>query len=112
MPPPIGLLRFDLHKNPLRPGKSIEGILQGVVGDPPYGVRAGGRKSGGRKRLPDGQGGFTVNAVPEECKQGHIPSTLPYPFSECMDDLMDNAARLLAMGGRLAFFLPVGRGEG
>jgi tRNA (guanine10-N2)-methyltransferase len=102
LPPPVGLLRFDLHKNPLRRG-GTEGMLQGVVGDPPYGVRAGGRKSGGRKRLPDG---ISVKAVPEEFKYDHIPSTMPYPFSECMDDLMDNAARLLDVGGRLAFFLP------
>lgn len=102
LPPPIGLLRFDLHKNPLRRGSAIEGMLQGVVGDPPYGVRAGGRKSGGRKRLPDG----SVAPVPEEYKYEHIPSTVPYPFSECMDDLMDNAARLLEVGGRLAFFIP------
>lgn len=101
LPPPVGLMRFDLHKNPLAWGHT-EGLLQGVVGDPPYGVRAGGRKSGGRKRLPDG----TVAAVPEEFKEDHIPSTVPYPFSECMDDLMDNAARLLEVGGRLAFFLP------
>jgi tRNA (guanine10-N2)-methyltransferase len=37
-------------------------MLQGVVGDPPYGVRAGGRKSGGRKRADDG----SIKPVPEE----------------------------------------------
>ena len=102
LPKPIGLLRMDLHKHSFTSKKHVEGFLQGVVGDPPYGVRAGGRKSGGRKRLADG----TVPPVPEKFKNDHIPSTVPYPFSECMDDLMDNAARLLAVGGRLAFFMP------
>ena len=52
-----------------------------MVGDPPYGVRAGGRKSGGRKRNNDG----SVPRVPDKFKNDHIPSTVPYPFSECMD---------------------------
>ena len=102
LPPPVGLLRMDLHKHSFTSAPRLEGYLQGVVGDPPYGVRAGGRKSGGRKRLADG----SVPPVPDAFKHDHIPSTVPYPFSECMDDLMDNAARLLAIGGRLAFFMP------
>ena len=100
--PPVGLLRMDLHKHSWTSSAHAEGTLQGVVGDPPYGVRAGGRKSGGRKRGEDG----TVKPVPEEHRENHIPSTAPYPFSECMDDLMDTSARLLAVGGRLAFFIP------
>jgi tRNA G10 N-methylase Trm11 len=111
LPPPIALLRADLHKPPFRGAAAsgaasergaCEGHLQGVVGDPPYGVRAGGRKSGGRKRLPDG----TARAVPEHHRENHIPSTVPYPFHECMDDLMEQAARLLSVGGRLSFFVP------
>ena len=102
LPRPIGLLRMDLHKHSFTNKPHVEGFLQGVVGDPPYGVRAGGRKSGGRKRLADG----SVPPVPEQFKSDHIPSTVPYPFSECMDDLMDGAARLLEVGGRLAFFMP------
>ena len=39
-------------------------------------------------------------------RENHIPSTTPYPFDECMDDLMDNSARMLELGGRLAFFIP------
>jgi len=103
LPAPIGLLRMDLHKHSFAFKQThTEGFLQGVVGDPPYGVRAGGRKSGGRKRNNDG----SVPRVPDKFKNDHIPSTVPYPFSECMDDLMDNASRLLGVGGRLAFFMP------
>jgi hypothetical protein len=39
---PIGLLRMDIHNPPLRLG--LEGVLGAIVGDPPYGVRAGAKK--------------------------------------------------------------------
>eukprot|EP00955_Chlamydomonas_euryale_P002441 26529-Chlamydomonas_euryale.AAC.3 len=38
-----GLLRMDNHRHALRPG--LEGMFHAIIGDPPYGVRAGGRKS-------------------------------------------------------------------
>ena len=41
LPPPVGLVRMDLHKNSWAGMARVEGTLQGVVGDPPYGVRAG-----------------------------------------------------------------------
>ena len=41
LPPPVGLVRMDLHKNSWAGMERVEGTLQGVVGDPPYGVRAG-----------------------------------------------------------------------
>ena len=107
LPPPVGLVRMDLHKNSWAGMERVEGTLQGVVGDPPYGVRAGGRKSGGRKRLPDG----TVAAVPEAHKADHIPSTVPYPFSECMDDLLDGAARMLPRRRTIGVFLTGGFGR-
>jgi hypothetical protein len=36
----------------------------------------------------------------------HIPSTVNYPLSEIMDDLMDLSAKTLPVGGRTCFFLP------
>lgn len=98
LPPPV-LIHGDLHALPTR-AHGLEGYLQGIVADPPYGVRAGGRKSGGRKPLPDDY------SIPEELKEGHIPSTAPYPFGEMCDDLLDLAARFLSVGGKLVFFLP------
>ena len=96
LPPPAGLLRMDAHLSPLRP--DLGELLHAVICDPPYGVRAGGRKSGGRRRNP--------TPIPEECKEKHIPSTKPYPLSECLLDLLDFAARMLVPGGRLVYFLP------
>jgi tRNA (guanine10-N2)-methyltransferase len=57
------------------------------VGDPPYGVRAGGRKSHAR---PD---------IEVRDRSRHFASTAPYGLTECVDDLADMAARLLAPGG-------------
>jgi hypothetical protein len=35
---PLGLLRTDLHRHPFRRG--LEGVLDAIICDPPYGVRA------------------------------------------------------------------------
>mmetsp|Transcript_40151 Transcript_40151/g.89077 ORF Transcript_40151/g.89077 Transcript_40151/m.89077 type:complete len:494 (+) Transcript_40151:82-1563(+) len=87
-----GLLRLDLHTCPFRPG--IEEIFHAIVGDPPYGVRAGGRKS-----VPKPE-------VEIRDRSTHIPSTDPYTLGECLRDLLDFAARTLLVGGRLVYFFP------
>jgi tRNA (guanine10-N2)-methyltransferase len=46
-------------------------MYDAIVCDPPYGIRAGARKSGSRKE--------TFNVVPEELRTSHIPKTQPYP---------------------------------
>jgi tRNA (guanine10-N2)-methyltransferase len=102
--PPVALIRGDLHALPTRTF-GLEGTLQGIIADPPYGVRAGGRKSGGRKPLADDY------KIPEELLGAHIPSTAPYPFGECLDDLMDLAARFLSIGGLICFFVPGESGD-
>lgn len=67
-------------------------------------MRAGGRKSGGRKLL---KGVVDPYTVPDDKRVGHIPSTAPYCLSECVHDLLDLAGRMLVMGGRLVYFYPV-----
>lgn len=67
-------------------------------------MRAGGRKSGGRKLL---KGAVEPYIVPDDKRTDHIPSTAPYSLVECVHDLLDLAARMLVMGGRLVFFYPV-----
>lgn len=84
-------------------------VFDAIICDPPYGVRAGGRKSGGRKLLKGIVGPYTV---PEEKRTDHIPSTAPYSLAECMHDLLDLSAKMLVMGGRLVFFFPVVREDG
>ncbi|CAN6475742.1 unnamed protein product [Victoria cruziana] len=104
---PISLLRADNNLPPWRPG--LEEVFDAIICDPPYGVRAGGRKSGGRKLL---KGAVDPYTVPDDKRTDHIPSTAPYSLAECVHDLLDLAAQKLVMGGRLVFFYPIAREEG
>ncbi|WVZ75032.1 hypothetical protein U9M48_023128 [Paspalum notatum var. saurae] len=106
LPEPLCLLRADNNLPPWRPG--LKEMFDAIICDPPYGVRAGGRKSGGRKLLKGIKGPYTV---PDEKRDNHIPSTAPYSLAECVHDLLHLAARMVVMGGRLVFFYPVLRGE-
>lgn len=83
-------------------------VFDAIICDPPYGVRAGGRKSGGRKLL---KGAVEPYIVPDDKRTDHIPSTAPYSLVECVHDLLDLAAKMLVMGGRLVFFYPILREE-
>jgi hypothetical protein len=76
--------------------EGLEEVFDAVVTDPPYGVRAGARKS---VHLP---------YKPRPHGRDHFPHTDPYTLGECLLDLLDSAARLLRVGGRLVYFLPVG----
>lgn len=96
--PPIGVLRMDSHRPAIR--EDLECVFDAIICDPPYGMRAGGRKSGGRKFEA---GPYVIR---EEQRPSHIPSTQPYPMYECMDDLLDFSARILKLGGRLVYFFP------
>ncbi|XP_015089057.1 tRNA (guanine(10)-N2)-methyltransferase homolog [Solanum pennellii] len=102
LPMPIGLLRADNNLPPWRSG--LNEVFDAIICDPPYGVRAGGRKSGGRKLLKGVIGPYTV---PDDKRTGHIPSTAPYSLVECVHDLLDLAAKMLVIGGRLVYFYPV-----
>ncbi|OVA20948.1 putative RNA methylase domain [Macleaya cordata] len=104
---PISLLRADNNLPPWRSG--LKEVFDAIICDPPYGVRAGGRKSGGRKLLKGVIGPYTV---PDDKRIDHIPSTAPYSLAECVHDLLDLAAQMLIMGGRLVFFYPVLREDG
>lgn len=61
-------------------------VFDAILGDPPYGVRAGGRKS---KSKPDA---LIRN------RETYIPSTAPYSLTECLGDLLELAAALLVTG--------------
>lgn len=76
--------------------QDLEEVFDAVVTDPPYGVRAGARKS---VHLP---------YKPRPAGRDHFPHTVPYTLGECLLDLLESSARLLRLGGRLVYFLPVG----
>ncbi|CAI5490509.1 unnamed protein product [Closterium sp. Naga37s-1] len=104
--PPVGLLRADNNCPPWR--QDLREMFHAIICDPPYGVRAGGRKSGGRKIL---NGVTDPYSIADNLKAAHIPSTAPYSLEECLHDLLDTAARLLVIGGRLVYFYPAAREE-
>ena len=91
--PPLGLVRCDNAK----PVWRSPSLFDAIVCDPPYGVRAGARKTGTTKE---------AKPIPEELREGHIPGTVNYDIADVMKDLLDMAARYLAVGGRLVFWLP------
>ncbi|GLC40262.1 hypothetical protein PLESTB_001633100 [Pleodorina starrii] len=97
LPAPVGLVRLDMHRNPLRP--DLTEMFHAIIGDPPYGVRAGGRKSG----VP-AEAAAQRNPITD--RHTYIPAMQPYTLGECLRDLLDLSARLLVVGGRLVYFLP------
>jgi len=96
------LIRMDAHllerHFQLSTAVSEQGFFDLIVSDPPYGIRAGGRKSG----KPQG----VSYVVPDERRLDHIPSTQAYPVEEAMLDLLHTAARLLILGGSLCYLIP------
>jgi len=74
-------------------------IYDAIICDPPYGIRAGARKSGSRRE-------GAVKPVQEEHRWDHIAQTKPYIVSDVMADLLDVAARSLVKNGRLVYIIP------
>ena len=96
------LIRADLSALPLRIDgwwtfeREVMCSIDGILCDPPYGIRAGARK--------------TCTHVhenpPLEVREGHIPRTEVYDPDDVIVDLLDCAARTLVLGGRIAYLLP------
>lgn len=93
----MAIARYDAHRPPFRPG--LVELFDSILCDPPYGVRAGGRKSGGRKPKEKQQ------PIPDELRDAHIPSTAVYTLHECLYDLLQFSATYLRVGGRVSFWM-------
>ena len=74
-------------------------LFDAIVTDPPYGIRAGARKSGPRR---EGE----VRPILDEHRCDHVAQTRPYAVSDVMADLLNVAAMTLVMGGRLVYVIP------
>ncbi|KJA27817.1 hypothetical protein HYPSUDRAFT_34967 [Hypholoma sublateritium FD-334 SS-4] len=100
----IDLATFDVTHNPWRCGE----LFDAIVTDPPYGVRAGAKRLGRKKELPDYKKELclqhTLNGRPDD--QPYIPPTKPYELSHLAADLVVLGRYLLKPNGRLVFFLP------
>ncbi|KIW31970.1 uncharacterized protein PV07_03556, partial [Cladophialophora immunda] len=122
-------LTSDLTNTPFRCAttalKSSDGRwLDGIVCDPPYGVREGLKVLGTKLRQSrveaadvNGEGSdrsessnplteILINGVPAHTLPGYIPPKKPYSFARMLDDILDFAARTLVDGGRVAFWMP------
>jgi tRNA (guanine10-N2)-methyltransferase len=98
----------DLINTPLRvPTKAR--LLDGILCDPPYGVREGLKVLGTRdpEKRPEG-----IEKAKDLYKQpGYIPPKKPYSFVAMLDDILDFAAKTLVDHGRLAFWMPEANDE-
>lgn len=115
----------DLTNTPLRSTTSVASIqqsrwLDGIISDPPYGVREGLKVLG--KRTPpagkqfltdtarttmDEEGAYLIDGTPVHLLPSYIPPKKPYGFTRMLDDILDFAACTLVNDGRLAFWMPV-----
>lgn len=73
-------------------------MFDAIVTDPPYGIRAGAKKSGSRKEQ--------VRPILDEHRHDHVAQTRPYAVSDVMADLLNVAAMTLVIGGRLVYVIP------
>eukprot|EP00611_Tribonema_gayanum_P007123 TRINITY_DN1648_c4_g1_i1.p1 TRINITY_DN1648_c4_g1~~TRINITY_DN1648_c4_g1_i1.p1 ORF type:complete len:572 (-),score=191.34 TRINITY_DN1648_c4_g1_i1:16-1731(-) len=79
-------------------GGIVDGLFDGIVTDPPYGIRAGARRTGSRRA--------NVTPVRPEQRADHVPMTRPYAVEDVLVDLLDVAARALRRGRRLCYLMP------
>lgn len=91
------LIRMDIHNFGRHCNISSDGLFDVIVTDPPYGIRAGARKSGRKK---------CDYIIPPERRDDHIPSTQNYPVEEVMLDLLRIAAETLKVQGKLLYLIP------
>ena len=100
------VIQYDLHaewvdvfrQDMAHPALRMQPLFDGIVADPPYGIREGAKKIGARKPgkvLPD-QSKFSTS---------HIPQRIPYNGKDIFADLLNFAARTLVIGGRLCFWM-------
>lgn len=82
--------QFDRHMQP-----HIANTLDAIITDPPYGIRAGAKKSG-----RDG----VANIIPDDRRNDLIPCTQNYAVEDVMLDLLHVAATALKMSGFFACY--------
>lgn len=85
------LLRIDNHMFDTHYGAPFQGFFDAIVTDPPYGIRAGAKKSG----RSSARGGPLE--ISPELRATHVPATQQYQVEEVMLDLLDMAAKALRM---------------
>ncbi|PMD64091.1 tRNA guanosine-2'-O-methyltransferase [Hyaloscypha bicolor E] len=91
----------DLTNTPLRAARMFDGI----VCDPPYGVREGLKVLGSRDPTKGKEPVFRDGKA-HHMEEAYIPPKKPYGFLAMLDDILDFAALSLVDNGRLSFWMP------
>ncbi|KAN0117232.1 tRNA guanosine-2'-O-methyltransferase [Hyaloscypha variabilis] len=96
----------DLTNTPLRAAR----IFDGIVCDPPYGVREGLKVLGSRDPTK-GKGPVFRDGKAHHTEEAYIPPKKPYSFLAMLDDILDFATLSLVDDGRLSFWMPTANDE-
>ncbi|KAI1186045.1 S-adenosyl-L-methionine-dependent methyltransferase [Nemania serpens] len=100
-----GVFVSDLTNTPVRKARMLDGILC----DPPYGVREGLKVLGCRdpeKEVRSVERGKLLYRDPT-----FIPPKKPYSFIAMLDDILNFATDMLVDNGRLSFWMPTANDE-
>lgn len=100
----LGAFVADLTHAPLRRAPWLDGI----VCDPPYGIREGLKVLGTREALAPADAAAHAAACRGE---GYIPPKRPYSFTALLDDILGFAAATLVPDGRLSLWMPTANDE-
>ncbi|TAQ88513.1 hypothetical protein B7494_g3153 [Chlorociboria aeruginascens] len=93
----------DLTNTPVR----VARIFDGIICDPPYGVREGLKVLGNRDPNKPKEPVYKEGQdLPHHLQEGYIPPKKPYSFLTMLDDILDFAALSLVDNGRLSFWMP------
>ncbi|KAF1968644.1 tRNA guanosine-2'-O-methyltransferase [Bimuria novae-zelandiae CBS 107.79] len=109
----LGAFVSDLTNTPFRlfqhsNAPSRGGYLDGIVCDPPYGIREGLKVLGTRDMLNDQERTTHQNRYKDA---GYIPPKKPYSFTAIQDDILAFAAATLVENGRLSMWMPTANDE-
>ncbi|KAL6704022.1 hypothetical protein ACN47E_008873 [Coniothyrium glycines] len=108
----LGAFVSDLTNTPLRlphQGKGYtQGYLDGIVCDPPYGIREGLKVLGSRQELLEKERQSHEDQYREP---GYIPPKRPYSFTALLDDILAFAVSTLVEDGHLSMWMPTANDE-
>ncbi|KAH7310407.1 S-adenosyl-L-methionine-dependent methyltransferase [Stachybotrys elegans] len=100
-----GVFTADLTNSPIR----LARIWDGVVCDPPYGVREGLRVLG--LKDPTKTPWLVERGIQNAMAPDYVPPKKPYSFLAMLDDILVFASETLVDGGRLSFWMPTANDE-
>ncbi|KAI9794687.1 MAG: NAD-dependent histone deacetylase sir2 [Piccolia ochrophora] len=91
----------DLTNSPTRERRWLDGILC----DPPYGIREGLKVLGSRD-AGKGKEAYYIDGQAAHLRSDYIPPKRPYSFTAMLDDILSYAANALVDDGRLCLWMP------